>query len=92
MTEYRATMRNRIFERTGRTLLKDMRPGDHTRPEISLICGSPATIREKLVEIDKIGVGGVILQFRLGPMPQEVAVRSLRLFAEEVAPHFRRNA
>ena len=89
MTEYRAAMRNRLFEQTGRTLLKDTRPGDHTRPEISLICGSPATVAEKMAEIEKIGVGGVILQFRLGPMAAEVAGQSLRLFAEQVAPNFR---
>ena len=88
MTEYRATMRNRIFEQTGRTLLKDRRPGDHTRPEISLICGSPATVCDKLAEIEKIGVGGLILQFRLGPMPKEFAEQSLSLFAEKVARQF----
>lgn len=89
MNEYRAKMRNRIFEQTGRTLRKDTIPGGHTRPEISLICGSPATICEKMAEIEKIGVGGVILQFRLGPMSAELTEQSLRLFAGQVAPQFR---
>jgi hypothetical protein len=42
-----------------------------------------------MAEIEKIGVGGVILQFRLGPMTAEVTEQSLRLFAEQVAPQFR---
>ena len=36
--------------------------------EHSLIYGSPATVAEKLAEVEAIGVGGVIMQFRLGPM------------------------
>jgi hypothetical protein len=31
----------------------------------------------------------VIATFRLGPLPHEVAARSLTLFMEQVAPHFR---
>jgi hypothetical protein len=34
-------------------------------------------------------MGGLILHFRLGPMPWDVAEHSLRLFAEQVAPEFR---
>jgi hypothetical protein len=33
-----------------------------------------------------MGVGGVIIHFRLGAMPWEAAEHSLRLFAEKVAP------
>jgi hypothetical protein len=57
-----------------------------------LICGSPATVTEAFAEIDKIGIGGVITQFRLGPMPHEAAVRSMSLFMREVAPEFRGGA
>jgi hypothetical protein len=35
-------------------------------------------------------VGGLILVFRIGPMPAEVANNSIRLFMEKVAPRFRR--
>jgi alkanesulfonate monooxygenase SsuD/methylene tetrahydromethanopterin reductase-like flavin-dependent oxidoreductase (luciferase family) len=54
-----------------------------------MLCGSPATVTEALAEIDKIGVGGLILVFRIGPMPHEVAANSIRLFMEKVAPNFR---
>jgi hypothetical protein len=38
--------------------------------------------------LQKIGVGGVILHFRLGPMSWEATEHSLRLFAAQVAPAF----
>ena len=53
-----------------------------------LIYGSPATVCEKLAPLQKIGVGGVILHFRLGPMSWEATEHSLRLFAAQVAPEF----
>ena len=37
-----------------------------------------------------IGVGGLILVFRIGPMPIEVAEASIRLFMKKVAPEFRK--
>jgi len=55
-----------------------------------LIFGSPETVCQRLEELDKIGVGGVIIHFRLGAMPYAAAEHSLRLFAEQVAPHFRK--
>jgi len=51
-----------------------------------LIYGSPETVCEKLQPLRDIGVGGIIIHFRLGPMPWEAAEHSLRLFAEKVAP------
>jgi alkanesulfonate monooxygenase SsuD/methylene tetrahydromethanopterin reductase-like flavin-dependent oxidoreductase (luciferase family) len=51
-----------------------------------LIYGSPDTVCEKLEPLRDFGVGGVIIHFRLGSMPWEVAEHSLRLFAEKVAP------
>ena len=43
---------------------------------------------EKLAEVDAIGVGGVIMQFRLGPMSYDDVAQSLTLFMQKVAPHF----
>jgi alkanesulfonate monooxygenase SsuD/methylene tetrahydromethanopterin reductase-like flavin-dependent oxidoreductase (luciferase family) len=56
--------------------------------EHSLIYGSPATVAEKLAEVAAIGVGGVIMQFRLGPMEFDDAAQSLTLFMGKVAPEF----
>lgn len=53
-----------------------------------LLYGSPATVCEKLAAVQDIGVGGLILHFRLGPMSWEATEHSLRLFAEKVAPAF----
>lgn len=57
--------------------------------EHGLVCGSPETVCEKLAELQKIGVGGLIIHFRLGPMTWDAAENSLRLFAEKVAPELR---
>ena len=57
--------------------------------EQGLIYGSPTTVCEKLAEIQDIDMGGLILHFRLGPMPWDAAENSLRLFAAKVAPEFR---
>ena len=54
-----------------------------------LIHGSPETVCGRLEALNKIGVGGVIIHFRLGAMPYDAAAHSLRLFAEKVAPQFR---
>jgi alkanesulfonate monooxygenase SsuD/methylene tetrahydromethanopterin reductase-like flavin-dependent oxidoreductase (luciferase family) len=54
--------------------------------EHSLIYGSPATVAEKLAQLAAIGVGGVIIQFRLGPMSYDQVAQSLTLFMRQVAP------
>ncbi|MBL4720842.1 MAG: hypothetical protein JKY20_06900, partial [Alphaproteobacteria bacterium] len=43
---------------------------------------------ERLAKIDALGVGGVILQFRVGPSPYELTENNIRLFMEKVAPEF----
>jgi len=57
--------------------------------EHGLIFGSPETVCERLENLNDIGVGGLIIHFRLGAMPYDAAAHSLRLFAEKVAPNFR---
>jgi alkanesulfonate monooxygenase SsuD/methylene tetrahydromethanopterin reductase-like flavin-dependent oxidoreductase (luciferase family) len=58
----------------------------------SMICGSPATVAKAIAEIDSIGVGGLLMVFRIGPMAYEVAEKSITLFMQEVAPKFRATA
>ena len=94
--EQRARMRNRIAEERGESMVK--KPDTGAAPaarnviEHSLVYGSPATVTEKLAEIEKIGVGGLILQFRVGPAPYDLAEHSIRLFMEQVAPNFQTKA
>jgi len=90
MQKQRAAMRERVFGEQG-VRLQSHAPGPtapaaRTVVEHALIHGSPATVAEKLAAIDAIGVGGLIMSFRLGPMPHELATSSLRLFAEKVMP------
>ncbi|MFY0611343.1 MAG: LLM class flavin-dependent oxidoreductase [Hyphomicrobiaceae bacterium] len=91
--QQRADMRNRILKERGESMAK---PGEtgvaktaaRNVTEHSLIIGSPATVAERLAKVNAIGVGGVILQFRVGPSPFEVTENSIKLFMNEVAPEF----
>jgi alkanesulfonate monooxygenase SsuD/methylene tetrahydromethanopterin reductase-like flavin-dependent oxidoreductase (luciferase family) len=56
--------------------------------DTGLVYGSSETVRDKLAPVYESGVGGLILHFRLGSLPWEATARSLRLFAEQVAPAF----
>lgn len=91
--EQRARMRNRILAERGESMAK---PGETGVAETaarnviehSLIVGSPATVAERLAKIDAMGVGGVVLQFRVGPSSYELTENCIRLFMDKVAPEF----
>ena len=86
--EFRQVMRKRVYEEQGLLLKQESAPAARNQAQHSLLCGSPATVTEAIAEIDRIGVGGLILVFRLGPMPYDVAASSIRLFMSKVAPEF----
>ena len=67
-------------------------PSARATVEHGFIHGSPARVAEAIADIDKLGIGGVIASFRLGPMPHETATSSLRLFMARVAPEVRRQS
>lgn len=89
--EQRAKMRTRILAERGESMTK---PGEtgvvanmaRNVVEHSLICGSPATVAERVAKIDALGVGGVILQFRVSPSLYELKESNIRLFMDKVAP------
>ncbi len=59
----------------------------------SITIGSPQTVREKLWSlIEQAGVGNLMIQFHFGNMKPELARKSMRLFATEVAPALRRDS
>lgn len=93
MQTQRTAMRERVYREQGVRLQAiapgPMAPAARMVVEHALIYGSPATVAEKLAEVDAIGVGGVIMSFRLGPMPYDVVANSLTLFAEKVMPALR---
>lgn len=90
MHERRVEMRNRVYQEQGRSILPMPPPGaappSHASLEHALVHGSPATVAEKLSALTATGVGGLIIQFRLGPMSYEQTASSLTLFRDEVIP------
>ncbi len=91
-TRTRAEMRDRVFAESGERIVvpKHDLPGARTARGDGLIHGSPARVAEDVAALDRLGIGGIIGTFRLGPMPHEVAAESLSLFMQKVAPQFRR--
>ena len=88
--EFRQAMRKKVYQEQGLLLHQETGPAARNQVQHSILCGSPATVSEAIAEIDRIGVGGLILVFRIGPMPIEVAEASIRLFMKKVAPEFRK--
>jgi alkanesulfonate monooxygenase SsuD/methylene tetrahydromethanopterin reductase-like flavin-dependent oxidoreductase (luciferase family) len=86
--EFRQAMRKKVYQEQGLLLHQETAPAARNQVQHSILCGSPATVSEAIAEIDRIGVGGLILVFRIGPMPIEVAEASIRLFMKKVAPEF----
>ncbi len=93
MQEMRAAMRNRVYQEQGASIVPMPAPGSappaRTVVEHSLVYGSPATVSEKLAAVARTGVGGLIMQFRLGPMSYEDTASSLTLFRNQVMPALR---
>jgi alkanesulfonate monooxygenase SsuD/methylene tetrahydromethanopterin reductase-like flavin-dependent oxidoreductase (luciferase family) len=59
----------------------------------SIIVGSPDTaIRRIGALIEKAKVGNLLIQFQLGNMPDQLARKSMELFAEKVAPALRHDS
>jgi alkanesulfonate monooxygenase SsuD/methylene tetrahydromethanopterin reductase-like flavin-dependent oxidoreductase (luciferase family) len=88
--EFRQAMRKKVYEEQGLLLKQEDGPAARNQVRHSIICGSPETVAEEIARIDAIGVGGLLMVFRLGPMPYETAENSIRLFMKKVAPQFRK--
>ncbi len=90
MHEHRVAMRKRIFAEQGASILPmppaGSPPPPHASVENGLVFGSPATVAEKLAPLMQTGVGGLIIQFRLGTMSYEQTASSLTLFRDKVIP------
>ncbi len=57
-------------------------------PEEDLVYGSPEKIVYAVAALQAIGVGGLMIQFRIGDMSLQACENSMRLFAEKVMPQF----
>jgi alkanesulfonate monooxygenase SsuD/methylene tetrahydromethanopterin reductase-like flavin-dependent oxidoreductase (luciferase family) len=89
MQEHRSAMRLCVLRKQGSAMPAEAPP---LAGADGLIRGSPATVAALIGELSGIGIGGMILQFRLGPMSHADAEQSLRRFAQHVAPEFRPRA
>jgi alkanesulfonate monooxygenase SsuD/methylene tetrahydromethanopterin reductase-like flavin-dependent oxidoreductase (luciferase family) len=55
------------------------------------MCGSPKTVRERIEKYEsEIGFGYYLANLQFGTLPHEMVLKSTKLFAEEVIPHFRK--
>jgi alkanesulfonate monooxygenase SsuD/methylene tetrahydromethanopterin reductase-like flavin-dependent oxidoreductase (luciferase family) len=90
MTRDRAEMRNRYAAAGLRIIPQDDLPGQRKARGEGLLYGSAARVAEDYAGLERLGIGGVINTFRLGPMPHQTAAESLTRFMREVAPQFQR--
>jgi alkanesulfonate monooxygenase SsuD/methylene tetrahydromethanopterin reductase-like flavin-dependent oxidoreductase (luciferase family) len=56
--------------------------------QVAAIVGDPACARETVSRFADIGVDELILVMQMGTVPHELVMRSLRVLAEKVMPHF----
>jgi alkanesulfonate monooxygenase SsuD/methylene tetrahydromethanopterin reductase-like flavin-dependent oxidoreductase (luciferase family) len=56
--------------------------------EDALLIGSPATVRQKVAELQAAGVGELVCWMNFGGLAPERVRRSMALFASEVMPAF----
>jgi alkanesulfonate monooxygenase SsuD/methylene tetrahydromethanopterin reductase-like flavin-dependent oxidoreductase (luciferase family) len=79
--------------RSSGEMLGDAKDWEDLESKNSIMVGSPETVRKKLWEfIEDAQVGNLLIQFQFGNMKDELARKSMRLFAEQVAPSLRRDS
>jgi hypothetical protein len=71
--------------------------GSHTIESLMenamFLCGSPATLREKIERYQQeIGFGYLLPTLQFGSLPAELTRKSTDLFAKEVIPYFRKRS
>ena len=77
----------------GRKLLGDVENWEELDASQSIIVGSPATVTRRIQNlIEKAKVGNLLIQFQIGNMPDQLARKSMKLFAEQVAPALRHHS
>ncbi len=76
-----------------RSMLGDANDWDELDKAQSIVVGSPETVHRKILDlIEKSQVGNLLIQFHLGNMSSELALKSQRLFATQVAPALREDS
>jgi alkanesulfonate monooxygenase SsuD/methylene tetrahydromethanopterin reductase-like flavin-dependent oxidoreductase (luciferase family) len=71
-------------------LLGDTQDWDDLQRSQSIIVGSPETVfRRFMAVLEQAPIGHLLIQFHMGNMKDELARKSMRLFATEVAPRLK---
>ncbi len=74
-------------------LLGDAENWDDLQQSASIVVGSAETVYRRIMAIlDNSKVGNLLIQFHLGNMRDELTRKSMRLFANEVAPRLRQDS
>lgn len=77
----------------GRKLLGDVENWDELEASQSIIVGSPETVYRRIWNlIERAKVGNLLIQFHIGNMSKELALKSMTRFAEQVAPRLREHS
>ena len=82
----------RVLENTqpGRPMLGDADDWDALIKAQSIIVGSPDTVYRQIIDlVRETEVGNLLIQFHMGNMRDDLARKSMRLFATQVAPRLR---
>jgi alkanesulfonate monooxygenase SsuD/methylene tetrahydromethanopterin reductase-like flavin-dependent oxidoreductase (luciferase family) len=74
-------------------MLGDAQDWDALKKAQSIILGSPETVYRQIMDIIReTQVGNLLIQFHMGNMRDDLARKSMRLFATEVAPRLREDS
>lgn len=85
----------RLLENTkpGRAMLGDADDWDALQKAQSIIVGSPETVYRQITDlVRETQVGNLLIQFHMGNMRDDLARKSMRLFATQVAPRLREDS
>ncbi len=59
-------------------------------PDGAIYCGSPDTVAQKIADTARVlGISRFQLKYSVGTLPHELRMKSIRLYAQEVAPRVR---
>jgi alkanesulfonate monooxygenase SsuD/methylene tetrahydromethanopterin reductase-like flavin-dependent oxidoreductase (luciferase family) len=87
LSDYRRMLEN---IKPGRAMLGDADDWDALNKAQSIIVGSPDTVYRQIINlVRETQVGNLLIQFHMGSMRDDLARKSMRLFATQVAPRLR---
>ena len=87
LADYRRVLEN---TKPGRAMLGDVDDWDALTKAQSILVGSPDTVYRQIIDlVRETEVGNLLIQFHMGNMRDDLARKSMRLFATQVAPRLR---